>query len=474
MGKLSFKYMLSVHLLPFTLLIAPVISAPQPATARTPQASDPVVSPSGTVLGSDENFDTAVGGRFTNPFGGAASIDVLPNRIFRINLSSTGTGWQESFLIGVPRTPAVPAAPLLVTFHSYGRLPDQVVHDSTYFQDAMDRGWFVIAPTGAHKFNFGIDYAQENIRVVMDWAQTFLPIDRERVYGVGFSMGGGGVACYAARHLNPEELMYAGLTNHTGTVSIRNDYDNAVDTSLYEHPMMFGASPAGNPFGYQRASTIDIQTGNGQVDPDSDLVRNLAHIPTTAFAVVNDPLMHLVNQAVQFHDQLVLRGGDSELMLGRGDEHAWATLDETQVLDFFEPLRLNMPGASSTTTTLADRDGRYIHFDITQSTSGTFSPFRWNVQKSQNRLFFDNAQNIASVGFDPADLGLDRSQTLSTILSTTGGNPVTLRLSGYNEPPSEVRRNGITVTNWTYEPASGTVTFIEELPARYPNWEIVP
>lgn len=466
--------MFSSLLLTLALLAPAAAASPQRARTRAPQVDRAVVSPAGQVLGTEADFDLAVGGRFSNPFSALTSVSALPNRVFRITLSSTGTGWEESFLIGIPRTPVVPFAPLLVAFHSYGRLPENVVDETTYFQEAMERGWFVVAPTGAHKFNFGIDYAQENIRVVLDWIQTYLPINHDRVYGVGFSMGGGGATCYAARHLDPRELMFAGLVNHTGTVSIRDDYEHALDTSLYEHPLMFGGSPSENPFGYQRASTIDLNSATGIVDPNSDLVRNLVHVPTSVFAVMNDPLMHLVGQALHFHDQLLLRGGDSDLNLQAGNVHAWSTLDETAVLDFLAPLHLAPSQPGATREILADRDGRYLQFDIQQAVSGTFTPFRFNVQQASNRLFFDRASNLAALSFDPAELQLDRHQNLSLILSTAGGTPLAIQLRGYQQPPSQVLRNGVVVSNWTYDSLSGSVSFTESAPDRYPNWVVVP
>jgi len=69
-----------------------------------------------------------------------------------------------------------------------------------------------VAPRGIYKENFGAPLPQDQQQQVIDWVLAHYPIDRDRIYGIGFSMGGGGVASYAARHLDRTGAMFAAMT----------------------------------------------------------------------------------------------------------------------------------------------------------------------------------------------------------------------------------------------------------------------
>ena len=128
--------------------------------------------------------------------------------VYSISFNDTGTGWQESFLLAVPRNP-LPSPPLLVMFHGYSTSENSCLTQTPLMKMAMERGWYVVAPLGAHQMNYGVPYSQANIEFVLDWVLHTLPIDTDRIYGIGFSMGGGGVSSYAARHLDPDHARFA-------------------------------------------------------------------------------------------------------------------------------------------------------------------------------------------------------------------------------------------------------------------------
>ena len=83
-------------------------------------------------------------------------------------------------------------APVLTLFHGYGEHLRDTVLRTDLVDEAMSRGWLVFAPLGAHEFNYGIDYAQDNIERAFEFIGARLPLDLDRIYGVGFSMGGRG------------------------------------------------------------------------------------------------------------------------------------------------------------------------------------------------------------------------------------------------------------------------------------------
>ncbi len=430
----------------------------------------------GEVLTRNGDFFSAVGG---NPSGMAtrASISngkgMLPLGVYEVTLPNTPSGWEEKFLIGVPKSPLTPA-PCLVVFHGYGEEHTDMVAKTTYFQEAMARGWIVIAPLAAHKYNYAIDYAQENAELALTWAATYLTLDPDRFYAVGFSMGGGMAASFAARHLDRYGPHFAAVAIHTGTCSIRDVYWSANDKTLLESPQMFGGNPDQVPFRYQTASTIDLDFSTNQVDPESDLVRNLVHTPLYHFAALNDPNPFLINETQQNHSQALVRHVPSSLVTSNDSVHQWYTLDETTVLDWLEPKTYQQVADGEAIQVLADRDGRWYDFEVTQSQSGGFTPFRWTVLQSMNRFYLDQIENAARIAVDPAKLGLDKDATVEFVVNNVDGTAIEIALEGYAQAPIDVRRAGVSTGAWSFDAATGTLTLYESDASTFPLWQIIP
>jgi pimeloyl-ACP methyl ester carboxylesterase len=432
----------------------------------------PVRDLSGQVIGSEEDLDVALGGSFSAPFG--PNITAVPTgdpRIWDLTFHRMGSGWEESVLIGIPTSHANPA-PLLVAFHSYGHTPADILQNTTYFDEALNRGWFVVAPLGAHKFHFNVDYALENIRDVLDWFATIKPVDPDRIYGVGFSMGGGTALTYAARNLDPGHARFAAVVNHTGAASIRGVFDNSIDTSLLENSQMFGGTPTDFPNAYAAASTVDIDFVTARVNPSNDLARNLTHTSVTHWAVAGDPIGYLVDQVRIVHGQLYGRGTQSRMIIAIGNQHDWSTLNETAVLDLLATKQYANPEVGKVHRTLVTNNGFWFHFQVRQHTPGEFTPLRWFVDTPTNRLFVDRARNLKSIGFRPGSLGLDPAADLEVVVANTDGQSLELIVEGYALPPASVRRNGSSAANWTWDASAHTVTLYEASASGYPSWTI--
>jgi pimeloyl-ACP methyl ester carboxylesterase len=375
-------------------------------------------------------------------------------------------------LIGVPKQVLSPT-PLLVGFHGYSANHFEFANKTDFFQQAMRRGWIVVSPLGAHEFNYAIDYSQQNTEVMLDWVANTFSIDPERVYGVGFSMGGGSASTYAARHLDPTHARFAAVVDHTGTVSLEDVWTNAADPSLLENPLMFGGPPAAYPFRYQQASVIDLDF-TGTIDPAADQGRNLVHSGVMIFAVINDPLQHLVNQCEKFNEHLSSIGGTPLLQLPQGGIHRWSTLDETMVLDWLEPQRFTMPPAGIPMKVLADRDARWHHFTITQQASGFFSPFRWTEDLVNNRMALDKIENMTTIRFDPRETRLRSgpSDVISVMIDLETQSSIDIVLDGYPTNPSSVTRTGGSGAAYTWDPVQDTVTLHETLGGNYARWSV--
>jgi hypothetical protein len=132
----------------------------------------------------------SLGGLSVTPFAPTMQANLVGARMLNVRLNLPTQAWQEEFILAIPSTVAWPA-PVLTLFHGYGEEPDDVVANSPLVGEAMARGFVVFIPLGAHKYNYGIDYAQRNIELAFEFLSARLPIDLDRIYAAGFSMGGG-------------------------------------------------------------------------------------------------------------------------------------------------------------------------------------------------------------------------------------------------------------------------------------------
>ncbi len=453
-----------------TLLLAlPTVASAQ----RAPQTPPPTRGIAGELLPKGDTLEAVVGATGSTLLAPAVAVTgVLAPGVYQLRFDDPGTGWAETVLIGVPDAPLLPA-PLVVAYHGYGGTPNEILQDTNLFAEARARGWFVVAPLGAHQFNFGIDYAQQNVAYVLDWLLNAVQIDRQRIYGVGFSMGGGWALSQAARHLDPSRAMFAAVTNHTGTVSLTHLWWTSADPSLFHHPLMFGGPPSVNPFGYERVSSIDLDPVTLAVNPTNDMARNLKHVATRTWTATQDPLANLLVQNAALVSWL-LQGGHPTLAFNvRSSQHTWATLNVTSMLDDFAQQTLTIP-TSGTRKLLADRDDTFLFFEVRQDAPGAFTPFRYNLDPAQNRLVVDQSQNLARLKVDTLAAGLDPGQPLLVMIGVSDGLAEEIVLRGYPNAPQNVLRMGRSTPNWSHDPVAGTLTLFESNGAGYPTWTILP
>ena len=441
--------------------------------ARTPQPEEVIRGIHGEVLGPASTPDTTLGGQFFNPLPPPTGKEPLPQNVFEITIKNTGTGWEEPFLVGIPKNPLFPA-PVLVVFHAYAEDPRKVLDRTTYFAEGMDRGWIVVAPMSAHQFNFGIDYAHVNTEKALDWVGKWLAVDPDRFYAVGFSLGGGMASSYVARHIDPKHARFAALVNHTGSTSILDVYNRSANAGLLEGPLMFGGPPATFPFEYSIASVIDYDWVTATVDPLTDLARNLSHIDTKNFHAQGDINTYLIEQTQETHAQILFRGGSSVYETSGHNPHKWWTLNETQTLNWLQQFSFKEPMSGTVNRTLADRDARYFHFDITQRAAGAFSPFRWSVDEEDNLLYLDELENVDHVTIDAAAARMSTVTPLEIAFANNDGGTVEIEVLGYPVAPTTVLRNGQASGSWTHDPENESVVLTEVDGAEFPTWRIEP
>jgi pimeloyl-ACP methyl ester carboxylesterase len=425
-------------------------------------------------LGGGANSPT-LGGGFTTGVGPQVQVSGSPvPGVWQIVLGDPGTGWEESVLLGVPTTPLVPNTPLLVMFHGNDISEWDCYVNTPLFQDALDRGWYVLAPLGAHQVNWGIPYAQQNIEYALTLFTDLLPIDPTRIYGIGFSMGGGTMMSYAARHQDLNRPRFAALVNHTGSTSVAHVYGSVANTFVLDHPLMFNGPPSNDPFLYSQASVFDLETGSLAVDPATDLARNLGHVPVLNQHADFDPLGYLVEQTQSIHAWLsAIPGMETFLLTPPHSVHSWTTIDEPTALNYLQSKALQTP-AEGQHRLLADREGGWFHFYVYQDAPGAFTPLRWTMNSVTNTLVLDETENLARVVVDTLSIGLNTEVNVDLVMQSADGGTEVTTLTGYELQPQEVLRDGVPTTSWSWDPVGETVTLTETDPGAGVTWRVRP
>ncbi len=385
---------------------------------------------------------------------------------------ATGTGFAESFVLHAPTQPPATPAPLVVVFHQFGTTHMDVLQNTEFVQAAFERGWYLVAPLGASKRHLSSIPSQLNTELVLDWVlnQPGFLVDPERIYGVGFSMGGGAALNYAARHKDPTAPRFAAVVNHTGNVSNVNSYaDDCVYfacTSQYLYDFWFGDTTPGSaePWRMARSSVVDYDDLTLQVNLDWALARNL--VPDTAVQVrrggMDTTIPYLAEQTDVFHQTMLDLGAGPgpryDYMVVPYSTHDWGLLDESATLDWLGQFTLQHPTAGDT---LADRDARYHDLDVVLDTQGEFAAVDWLVQPATNSVRVSKTRNLAAATVHLADAGLAPGLPLFVAVGTLDGLGDDVRLTGYPNAPSLVQRDGVATALWTHDPALQTVTLSE-------------
>ena len=441
----------------------------RPDQRQPSQQNSKLVGLYGEDLG-EESFG-ALGGTPSSAFGGINTIAPVSKGIYEITLANTGTAWEETFLLGIPEGP-LQVAPLLVLFHGYGEKPRDILENTELFERARARGWYVVAPMAAHQYNFGIEYAQQNVDVALNWVARHLPLDIHRLYAVGFSMGGGLATSYAARHQNIYGGRFAAVVNHTGVTSLSHSFRMSNDNRLFLSPLMFGVTPDQNPFVYSSVSSYDLDPVSGAINQETDMLRNLTSTPVRIFAAAQEPLSILVTQTNQFEAQLALRGGMGDSLRGPSAVHAWSTMDAKATLDWLATKTVAPPAWGETHELLADRNGRWHGFYLYQRQVQVLTPLTYQVQPALNRLFTIGAKNLERISVYPRSIGLRTSTEFTWVFGTLENGPVELSMRGITHIPHNVRRNGVSTIDWEYDPKTRQIELFESGGAGVSTWTV--
>ncbi|MDG1050783.1 MAG: alpha/beta hydrolase-fold protein, partial [Planctomycetota bacterium] len=402
---------------------------------------------------------------------------------------------EESFTIYVPPTPPGVERPLLAAFHGFNVSHLDIWANTSFIAECQARDWILVAPyqrnlaptgPGTSQTAFGSAQSQLHVQAVIDYAMDQFAVDRDRVYGVGFSMGGGAALSYAARHRDRERGAFAAVVNHTGTVSLQNVYSNA-DTSVQQLMVrIFNGSPSFSPFEYSRASVINLDAAGTLVPGGNHMASNLAGVAVRTYYGIGDSQQYLIDQGQSLHALMGSLGLQHELVAlpanctPQQQGHCWSTIDETEVCDWLSSKSYQSPGPVG--RILADRDGRWGEISVEPALSNEFAVVEYSVSGPQNSVRLQGTSNVDVIELDLADLGIDPLSSWSIRSGTLDGTADEFSVAGLPGLPLAVRRNGVTLgeecqgapgPSWCFDASSGTLR-ISETSGVSAFWSVTP
>lgn len=364
----------------------------------------------------------------------------------------TGTDKNEVFQYMLPwdYDPDGPPIPLLIAYHGFGASAKSVANQSTLDEEANLRGWAYVAPTGIDDQLFGSPVSQQNTEAAVRWMLDEFAIDPDRVHMVGFSMGGGIAANFAARRRDPDGLMIAGL----GLVAPACDWTmtflegTSALKDLLKNPYNFGAHPNQVPFAYQRSSALvfDRETYPplpGVLQPELSMATNLGTTPVLLTWDTGDPLPLPAAQDPVLADLLASLGGTVDVRVVSGTvagdppepaPHSWAVLDVPGLFDFLEPLRARRRPAAW--QALVDEDRSVAEVAVTQAQPGAFSRLASRPTPGLSVVDLENVAGLVLDGRAVADLPAPVEVVVAD------GGALDLSLAGLPGPPTHLLDGG--------------------------------
>jgi len=255
--------------------------------------------------------------------------------------------------------------PLVVMFHGFNERANHVwLPGAQQFMDAakiwngpkpyivvFHDGGFAMY-NGSPTFNtYGAEPFHRATEAVLADVASKWPVDRDRIYGYGLSMGGGECASFAGRHQDPTKpTMLSAIIDQSGTVSITRTYTAAPGShSFFEQiyqAQAYGTSPAVD-FTYQRATALDLPfPANSPLPLDYDLkwgfhvAHNLRWVPrANFFAAVDDPMQMI--EPIQSWEAFLADAGEVNApdhvgLLSGLNLHRWDALAPSTVLQYFD------------------------------------------------------------------------------------------------------------------------------------------
>jgi hypothetical protein len=374
---------------------------------------------------------------------------VTPDPIVEVNVYPPYSGSAtnvEAFFVQIPMANPTPIEDrvLIMGFHGSNLSPGQIfgvvsgVHDLPEICAA--NGWVLLAPDGLYTSNMANVASQTALEVDLALVAGVVGFNRDKVYSLGFSMGGLNATSFAFRHQDPYAIRTAGIIHHTGTTDIIRDYNEATPfakVAIWENPLVFGASPTANPFAYNRVNPARFDgTGTAFVEELFQLDA-LKHTPFYLHYDTNDPTKYWIWNAL-LKDAMSVKGFTFKSVVTSGPvpQHSIYSIDFYDAIDYITQAPL---GPLPTTAEIyADRPARFLWSTMISDPAPQVAHYEVTIDAPNNSFTVSNTHNVVTVGFDLALMGLDPSQQV-TFTSVSGDHSSdTYVLTGYPAAPSSI------------------------------------
>lgn len=379
----------------------------------------------------------------------------------------TGTGFAERIQVMTPfgYDPFGPDVPLLLVGNGYGLSAFSFFNGMSDIPDeANNRGWLICAVTQLDDKSFGAwNKPQSNVEAALQHMVANYRVDDDRIYAIGWSMSGGSMASYAARHLDPSKPMIATVAVNAGSLDLVDTYDHEVPAvkTLMENVNLFQGNPALAAFhyNYERTETIFTDQATGVLNSTYCQARNLKLIPIYHVYSTDDTIPYLPLQNQHFASYLTSLGANltSQAFTGLPTKHSWDLLDPVALLDWCQQYTVQRTPLQYELN--ADRSAVYYWTTLTQRTAGQYSRIAVAANTMANSLSLTGIENLSTVTVLPPNGMLNFASKLSLTVGNTDPAPLTLVLQGAGlVSPTYILDGTDVFDDWTYDGSNLTLT----------------
>jgi pimeloyl-ACP methyl ester carboxylesterase len=367
-----------------------------------------------------------------------------------ISSAITGTGFPETFRFQIPDNYNAGGAghPMVVAYHGFGGSANTPGDQSTIDEECNARDWIYMAPTGIDDKLFGSPISQQNTEAAMQWMLDNYNVDPDRIYMVGFSMGGGVVSNFAARRRDPDGIMIAAVGMVCSTFDWVMEYNEGFPAlhDWLSNEFNFGGAPVDDIFPYHQASGAYFNEGTyppypGLIIEFKTMINNLGDLPFYITFDTLDALNRVPLINAQLEATLSAQGFDTTLRIHTGTvdpndgvtlvPHSWAVLDEVEMFNYFDGKVVDR--YPDDFEAILDLGGPVGWTDTDQIGAG-FSYANGSVDGVADTVVLDEVSNIDNLSVDGGLAGLSGMPQVTATSADARG--FSLHLEAMPQSPS--------------------------------------
>lgn len=369
---------------------------------------------------------------------------------------------------------------VMVGFHSFSVSEKDIFLNTDLPFEAAQRGWLLVAPYGLTDTSFANPQSQVSLEAVFHALFAVVPFNYKRVYAVGFSMGGLNALSYGMRHLDRQQLQFAGIVAHTSTLDMPQEFENSppVMQWLLSNQRHFQGNLQSKPFEFERVSPVQFQT-DGLVDADRAPILNFAGRPIFLHSNLADSHTELVEGMGSLSQFLQQRGANvvEHLVHDPAMGHDWKTLPLASALNYVSAYQVEATPLSSVEV-FADNPGRWLHTDVESISHDAFGRFQLEISPvaagSLNAFALLETRDLNELRVRAPQMGLDPKTSLTVLHESADGTSDLIRIAGYNSAPTSVTVDGAPPVSWNWVGGSREVVIEPTDDGRYARIVVTP